>query len=292
MPVGIVTDSTCDLPAARLLKLGVAGVPLRIIIGDEVYRDWRDVEPGTLYRWMLEQGVVPQLASPEVVDFVTVYRRYLSAYDEVISIHHADNLSDTLQRATQAALELGAKERIHHLDSYSSGAALAEIVVAAARQAATGASAAQVIEVAERIRETIYTLITPASLEWLELAEGMSKAQLWLSKLFGLRPIFSLQTGDLVPAGSVRQSQVTHALIRQLKERFNGEPLQLTLAVAGREYQRVDQLREALRASSIKVHRGRVQLLGPQLGAYLGPGTLAVCAYPADLDPLGSAPAT
>ncbi|MBS3967690.1 MAG: DegV family protein [Truepera sp.] len=285
MPVGIVTDSTCDLPAARLLKLGVAAVPLRIIIGDEVYRDWRDVEPGTLYRWMLEQGVVPQVTPPEVADFTAVYRRYLSAYDEIISIHHASTLSDTLERAVQAALELGASKRIHHLDSYSSGAALAELVMAAARQAANGATAAQVIDVAEQIRERIYTLLTPASLEWLELAEGISRSQAWLSKLFRLRPIFSLQDGELVLAGSVRQSQVTQALIRQLQERFDGEPLQITLAVAGREYQRVDQLRAALSASSIKLSRGRVQLLGPQLGAYLGPGTLAVCAYPTSSAP-------
>lgn len=285
MSVGIVTDSTCDLPAARLLKLGVAAVPLRIIIGDEVYRDWRDVEPGTLYRWMLEQGVVPQVTPPEVADFTAVYRRYLSAYDEIISIHHAGALSDTLKRAVQAALELGASKRIHHLDSYSSGGALAEIVMAAARQAANGASAAQVIDVAEHIRETIYTLLTPASLEWLELAEGISRSQAWLSNLFGLRPIFSLQDGELVLAGSARQSQVTQALIRRLKERFDGEPLLLTLAVAGREYQRVDQLRAALRASSIKLSQGRVQLLGPQLGSYLGPGTLAVCAYPASSAP-------
>ncbi len=285
MPVGVVTDSACDLPAARLLRLGVVAVPLRIIIGDEVYRDWRDVEPGTLYRWMLEHGVVPRLAAPEVADFAAAYRRYLSVYDEIVSIHHASTLSDTLKRAVQAALELGAKERIHHLDSYSSGAALAETVMAAARQAANGAGAAQVIEVAERVGEAICTLLTPASLEWLEQAQGISKAQVRLSKLFGLRPIFSLQGGDLVPEGSVRQSQVVSALIRQLKDRFNSEPLQLTLAVAGREYQRVDQLRAALRTSSIKVHRGRVQLLGPQLGAYLGPGTLAVCAYPASSAP-------
>jgi fatty acid-binding protein DegV len=59
MPVGIVTDSTCDLPAARLLKLGVAAVPLRIVIGDELYRDWRDVEPGTLAVCAYPAGSAP-----------------------------------------------------------------------------------------------------------------------------------------------------------------------------------------------------------------------------------------
>lgn len=283
MPVGVITDSSCDLPAPTLLKLGVAAVPLRIVIGDEVYRDWRDVEPGTLYRWMLEQGVVPQVQAPDVSTFVTVYRRYLSAYDQIVSIHHAGTLADTLQHAVEAAHALGATERIVHLDSQGTSVVLAEMVIAAARQAAAGADAPRVIEVAERVRETGYTLVTPASLEWLELADGIGKAHAALSKLLGLRPIYSLVGGDLVPEGSARQAQVDTALIRRLEARFNGKPLHLALAVAGRDYLRIDQFKEALAQSPLKLRKGRVQLLGPQLGAYLGPGTLAVCAYPAGM---------
>ena len=47
--VGIVTDSTCDLTPARLAALDVAMVPLKVLFGDEHFRDWIDLAPDEFY---------------------------------------------------------------------------------------------------------------------------------------------------------------------------------------------------------------------------------------------------
>ena len=48
--IGIVTDSTCDIPDALIEQYGIVVVPHTIIWGDDQYRDRLDMQPDEFYR--------------------------------------------------------------------------------------------------------------------------------------------------------------------------------------------------------------------------------------------------
>ena len=47
--IGIVTDSTCDIPQALLEQHGIIVVPQVLIWGGQQYRDRIDMQPGEFY---------------------------------------------------------------------------------------------------------------------------------------------------------------------------------------------------------------------------------------------------
>ena len=57
--VHLVADSTCDISTAEAARLGLVIVPLKVIIGDEVFADGVDIDPPTLYARMRSSTVAP-----------------------------------------------------------------------------------------------------------------------------------------------------------------------------------------------------------------------------------------
>src|SRR4029077_1627949 len=58
--VGIVTDSTCDLPASMLEELQVGVVPVRVYFGSENYLDKVTITPTEFYGRFAVSDVVPK----------------------------------------------------------------------------------------------------------------------------------------------------------------------------------------------------------------------------------------
>lgn len=280
MQVGIVTDSTCDLPTASLLRLGVASVPLKLKLGDEVYRDWRDINPTTVYQQMLEHKHMPVITAPDAADFIPVYRRYLSAYKHIVSIHIASSFSNTLEHAQEAASHLGVEDRVHFVDSGTTSAALAEMVIAAANEAAAGLSVEDVLWFVHRMRESMYLLACPASLEWLYQHGQLSTTMGKVAEILNLRPLYSLEQGTLRSEGQVRQQAMLHKLAQRVYQRFDQEALHITLFSTDSNEATVNGLKRATEEVGLNILQGRVQQLGITLGAQLGPGTLGLCACP------------
>ena len=62
--VGIVTDSTCDLPASMLEDLGVGVVPVRVYFGSENYLDKVTITPAEFYARFSVTDVAPKTSQP------------------------------------------------------------------------------------------------------------------------------------------------------------------------------------------------------------------------------------
>lgn len=280
MTVGIVTDSTCDLPAATLLRLGVAAVPLKVIVDGVTYRDGRDLDPHDLYARMRDGGARPETQPPEPEEFVPVYRRFLGSYDEIVSIHLSGRLSRTLENARAAAAELGAEERIHFVDSGAATIALAEMVAAAAAEAAEGGDVEGVRFAAERIRESALMLFSPASLDWLVAGGRIGRARGMVGSLLGLRPILTMTEGEIALEATVRHPNALDAMLRRLEKRFGDTPVRVAIGYAGDDREEIERLKRRTERTSMNIVKGRVQIVGPAIGAHLGPGSTALCAYP------------
>ena len=71
--VHLVCDSTADLGPAYYPAHDVELVPLRIIFGDEQFRDQLEMSTGDFYRRMRAGGPHPRTSQPPPGDFAEVF---------------------------------------------------------------------------------------------------------------------------------------------------------------------------------------------------------------------------
>lgn len=280
MSTRVVTDSSCDLPPARLLAADVVAVPLRVRIGEATYRDGRELLPAELYRRMRRGGPRPRTRPPDADDFAEAYTSALAEVDEVVSIHLAATLSETMTHALEGAKRAGARDRVHVIDGRTAGAALAEQVLTAARAAAAGRNAEEVAAAAGRIRAASHVVLSPEGLAWLRAGGRIGWLRGLVFRLLSVEPLLTMRDGEIVSLASVRASDKVSGIVRELVARTGREPVRVAIGVASDDLSDTDELVHALEASQLDVREGRIQRLGPVLATHLGPGAMMVVAYP------------
>lgn len=129
--IGIITDSTCDIPQELIDELGISVVPLRVMYKTREFRDGIDITAEEIYANMDKE--VPTTSLPSMHDMEkTLSAMKEQGYTHVLMIHLSSRLSGTYQMIESAA------QRINDLtvkvfDSRSVSMGLGYIVIEAAR---------------------------------------------------------------------------------------------------------------------------------------------------------------
>lgn len=274
MPVGIVTDSTTDLPPQLAAELGVSIVPLSVIFGDDVYREGIEITPDLFYDKLARAKDLPTTSAPSVGDFLEVYREKLKTTDEIVSIHLSSKLSATYGNACQAAAQLadeGAKIDVFDSQTVSYGAQF--LVARAARAAASGASTEEIRKALAGMVERIHVYIVLDTLEYVRRGGRIGRARAFLGTVLRVKPILSIHHGEVHPEERVRTR--AHALERvfQIATSYpNIEEIGVAYSTNGQEAEEMKRrLEQAFEGVPIGMAR-----LGPVVGVHGGPGTLGV----------------
>lgn len=197
MAVRIVTDSAADLTDAESEALGVTVVPLSIRFGTEEFVDRKDLTPAEFYAKLASASVLPETAAPSPGAFEVAFREALDGgADSVVCINISSLLSATMASAQNAARGIeGADIRI--VDSRSITSGLGSQVKAAARAAADGATADEVVRVVEEMvpRTRVYGALD--TLENLKKGGRIGGAQAMLATLLSIKPIIDISTGEV-----------------------------------------------------------------------------------------------
>lgn len=277
--LALVTDSTCDLPreAARDLQLHV--VPLHVQFGGQSFLDWQDIDPDRVYDHQRAGGTVTTAPVTQAA-FETRYRELLETHPQILSVHLSGHLSTTVEHARQAARALNAGDRIHVLDSHLASFPMAEVLMAAREAANAGGGMQEALTAIRTLSDSLLVELTVPTLEYLRRGGRISRAQALIGNMLGVRPVLRFDDGRLQPVRRVRASQAARDILAQLEERFGREPVAVTVAHAGRDPGRIAELQAYVKASGLNVARGRVQLMGPVIGAHVGPGTYGIMARP------------
>ncbi|MFB9992290.1 DegV family protein [Deinococcus oregonensis] len=279
--LAVLTDSTCDLHPDTARQLGIRIVPLSVQLGTRSLMDWQEVDPDAVYDHLRAGGTVS--TQPVTTDaFEEAYRDLLGSHQQIISIHISGQLSETVQHARAAAERLGATRRIHIVDSGLASSPLAEAVIAARDAVWAGATAETARQAVEDVRRDLHAEFTVTSLEYLRRGGRIGRAQEFFGNMLGMRPVLAFTNGQLKATRRVRAANATQDLLGTLKDRYGTTPLSVTISHAGRDPARIAELRAAMIASGLKVVKGRVQLMGPVIGAHVGPGTYGFMARPVD----------
>jgi DegV family protein with EDD domain len=175
-----------------------------------------------------------------------------------------------------------AADRIRVVDTEMVSMPLALLALAASDLVARGESADAVVERVTEIKDGMQVYFMVATLEYLRRGGRIGRASALLGSVLQVKPVLTLQHGQVTPLERVRTQERALARVIELASQLDGPVCALVGHAAAAEA--ADRIARALepRAETLIVAP-----LGPVVGAHAGPGTVGVGCYPARLLPLG-----
>ena len=204
MKIGIVTDSTADLPAYLIEQHEIHVVPTILVLEGKEYADGIGISREEFYNRLPSLQTPPTTAAPSIGDFATPYETLLSnGCDHVISIHAANQLTTIVNVARQAAKEF--PDKVTCIDSGSLSLGIGFQVVAAAEEAELGLKSA--LDAIDSARKRLQVSAALDTMEYLRRSGRVPGAVAALGGLLSIKPMIELKDGEVKPIGAVRTTK-------------------------------------------------------------------------------------
>jgi DegV family protein with EDD domain len=271
MPVRIVTDSSADLSADEVDRLGIEVVPLSIRFGSEEFTDGVDLSVEQFYEKLASSADLPETAAPAPGAFEEAFRRQAEAgADAIVCINLSSGLSATYQSAQAAASASELDVRV--VDSRSITAGLGTQVTLAAEAAAGGASADDVVALVEGLVGRTHVMGALDTLDNLKKGGRIGGAQALLGSLLSIKPLLDISSGEVAEAGKARTRRKA---LEWLRDQIFALPVVEHLCVAHGMAPDLDEML-ALLAPRYPADTIRVTTIGPTIGTHGGPRVMGL----------------
>jgi DegV family protein with EDD domain len=276
MKIGIVTDSTCDIPQFLIEQYELEVVPCILVIDGKEYVDGKDLTREEFYKRLPSLRTQPTTAAPSIGDFATRYDSLLtkSGCDHILSIHAAGALTSLVNVARQAASDFA--DRVTCVDSTSLSLGLGFQVVAAAESAELGLQAA--LEAIRSTRRRLQVFAALDTLEYLKRSGRVPATVAMLGSLLSIKPLIELTNGEVKAIGAVRTTGQANK--RMSKFLLEGAPLErLALLHTCAEARAREFLNELMQKASQSVPRDILMVnVTTVIGTHVGPNGLGFAA--------------
>jgi len=275
MKIGIVTDSTSDIPAYLVEEHNIQVIPTILVLEGKEYLDGTEISREDFYTRLPSFLTSPTTAAPSIGDFTTPYETLFSqGCDHVISIHSASQLTTIVNVARQAAKEF--PNKVTCVDSGSLSMGLGFQVVAAVEEAEFGLKPAL-----DAIASTRRRLQVSAALDTMEYLRRSGRVPATVAALGGLlsiKPMIELIDGQVKPIGAVRTtSQANERILNFLLK--EGELQRLAIMHTNAEPRARKLLNEMMSRVPQSVPRDIVFVnVTAVIGTHLGPNGLGFAA--------------
>jgi DegV family protein with EDD domain len=271
----IVLDSTADLPDASSRFPNWRSVPLYVGFGEESFRDGVEITAEEFYRRLRDDPEFPRTSQPAPGDFLAYYRG-LPAYERILSLHVSAKVSGTFASAESAAEELG-DGRVRPIDTETASASIGLLALAIQRRLERGTTDEEIDELVARYRRERGLLFTVDTLEFLARGGRIGKAAAFAGGLLHVKPILTIEDGEVVPVKRVRGERKAFAELASALETETQDEPEWRLAVAhAAAPERAAELEALVRERRPNADLELVVALGAVIGAHAGPGTLAL----------------
>ncbi|PKP54863.1 hypothetical protein CVT91_17815 [Candidatus Atribacteria bacterium HGW-Atribacteria-1] len=210
--IGLVTDSTCDLPPEMIKKYDIQIVPIVIQAGEKSYLDKVEIKPRDFSYLLQISNEKISTSQPSPASFKEVYNKVTPNYESIISLHISEKLSGTIQGARVAAKNTKYSDKIHIIDSKTSSVALGLLVVEAARLIKEGFGIEEIIDRLKTASNNVKIFVSIPTLKYLMRSGRLNKTKGFLGTLLNLKPIMTVSPdGYIIEAAKViGQKKVVH----------------------------------------------------------------------------------
>lgn len=278
--IGIITDSTCDIPEQLIDQYGITIVPQYIIWGNEQYKDRFELKPFEFYQRLAVDDTRPTTSQASVVDFKHVYEKvFHQGASELIVLTISSAMSGTYQMAKEAASLVNFPVSV--VDSKGPTMTLGWQVLAAARARDAGDDVRGILETIEKVRGRMVQFVAMDTLEYLQRGGRIGGAVKWVGGLLQVKPLVSInhETGLVEPVTLARtQKALIENMYKKFFERLDiGKKLHIAV-LHGNALEKAKELAARIQ-SDYHPAELLINMTGPVLGINTGPGALALCGY-------------
>ena len=271
MKLGIVTDSTCDLPAYLIEQHELEVIPSLLVIDGQEYTDGIGITREEFYRQLPSFRTPPTTAAPSIGEFATRYDSLLSrGCDHILSIHAAHQLTTIINSARQAANDF--PNQITVVDSTSLSLGIGFQVLAAAEAAELGLQAA--LNAIESTRKRLHVFAALDTMDNLRRSGRVPAAVTILGGMLHIKPLIELINGEVKPVGALRTTKQSNERMLSILLQ-EGELERVAILHTGAEARAKEFLNMVMEKAIRSMPREILMLnVTPTIGTHVGPNGL------------------
>lgn len=282
MAVRIITDSGSDCLQGDHPNLDV--LPLSIAFGETTYSADVDLSRERFYELLVEGDDFPTTGQVNPYAFSQAIARAQEAGDDVVIMALSGKLSGTYQSAVTAAAEASDATEVHVVDTKSVTVGEHILIDYALRLVDEGRSAAEVADAVEAAVDRACVVALLDTLEYLKRGGRISAAAGTLGEMLSIKPVITIDDGEVAILGKARGSKNGRNLLRQQVEGAGGIDFDMP-AMVGYSGLSDKLLRKYLEDSRVLWEHGIAAediptiMVGATIGTHVGPGAIAVAFF-------------
>ncbi len=219
-----ITDSASDIPDEDLARYGITMLGIPMVIDGRGYRERADFTTQKFYEILRQAKELPVTSHITQLEF---FEQYQKAWQEGVAhivVVTITAKGSNMYNAACMAKKLFFEERpqaedgltIDVIDSQSYTMVYGTAVIEAAKMAEEGRPHAEIIEYLEHIPERFDIYFTIFNLDYAKRSGRISFAAAFVGELLGLRPIMTLQNGQVTFVEKVRGDKAALARLAEL----------------------------------------------------------------------------
>jgi DegV family protein with EDD domain len=264
----VVTDSTADLPGAWRERYEIEVVPLKVMFGEETFRDGVDMNNEEFFARLSTATKLPTTSAPSPGEFAELYTRLAKDHDGCISIHIGRQLSATAEAARVGAQSVEGFP-VSVIDSETVTMPMAFLCRVAAECTTLDEATAAVGARIPKCR----VLALLDTLRYIEMGGRVSRAQAMIGTMLDLKPLLLVVDREIKPVDRVRtRSRAIPRMVDFFEKDLPVEHVAVVHAQAPEEAERIaSDLRQRLPGLDVPVGQ-----IGCVLGTHTGPKALGV----------------
>lgn len=285
MAVRIITDSASDITPEDIVAAGspaLTVLPLSITFGSDTYTDSVDLTHKRFYELLVECDDLPKTGQVNPYAFEGAIREAREAGEDAVVITVSGKLSGTYESAVSAAS--GFDGGVYVVDSRNVCVGERVLVDYALRLVREGLTAADIATALEQVRDDIFVVGLLDTLEYLRRGGRVPAAAAAVGQLLSIKPVISVEDGEVVVLGKARGSKNGRNLLTQQIEKSGGIDFSMPIALG---YAGLD---DVLLRKYIEDSRGiweanvcaddlPVHSVGATIGTHVGPGAIALAFF-------------
>jgi DegV family protein with EDD domain len=274
MKIAWITDSTSSLSKEFIESNNVFVVPLNIIFGKESFKENVDITEEKYYQKIRNFNGKLSTSQPAFGDFINLYEKLKVEYDLGIAVHASSKLTGTYESSKIAGQMVGFK--LFAIDSKIGSYPISFMIKKGMELINSGTGYKEVVNIIENYSDQSRLVFVPENLDQLHKSGRVSGSAAYLGNLLKIKPILSLEDGEVIVKDKVRTSKkAVQWLLNEFDRSYKVNKIKKLMVVHADVLEEAKEMETTIKEKYPNLDTG-ILLFIPVVGVHAGVGTIGL----------------